>query len=103
MLQSLGFLLSIAGATLGIVGALMMARSYHPFSLRGFAKRGFRILWKLVHEGRDTVVRSAEITSRLGAINNENRGYSLLGLYLVFLGFCLQLLGATVSFIASFS
>ena len=41
--------------------------------------------------------------SRLGALNDEQRGYSLLGLYLVFLGFCLQLLGATVSFSASVS
>ena len=103
MVGSLGFLLSIAGATLGIVGVLMMARSYHPFSLPDFAKRAFRIAWKLFREGRDAVVRSAEIESRLGALNDEQRGYSLLGLYLVFLGFCLQLLGATVSFSASVS
>ena len=101
MVGSLGFILSIAGATLGIVGALMMARSYHPFSLLGFAKRGIRIIWKLVRKGRDQVIRDTEILSMLGAINDEKRSYSLLGLYLVFLGFCLQLLGTTVSFIAS--
>ena len=103
MVESLGFLLSIAGATLGIVGVLMMARSYHPFSLAGFAKQGLRIVWKMVRQGPDAVVRSAEIAARLGELNDERRGYSLLGLYFVFLGFCLQMLGATVSFIASLS
>lgn len=103
MLASLGYFFSILGATLGIVGALMMARSYHPFSLPGFAKRGIRIVWVLVRRGRGEVVRSAEIASRLGKVNDERRAYSLLGLYLVFLGFCVQLLGATVSFIASLS
>ena len=101
MAEVLGFLLSIAGATLGFLGALMMARSYHPFSWSDFARQGIRILWKLFRQDRATVVRSVEIASKLGAVNDENRGYSLLGLYLVFLGFCLQLLGAVVSFIAT--
>ena len=80
MLASLGYFFSILGATLGIVGALMMARSYHPFSLPGFAKRGIRIVWVLVRRGRGEVVRSAEIGSRLGKVNDERRAYSLLGL-----------------------
>ena len=101
MVEALGFLLSIAGAILGLLGALTMAHSYHPFSLSDFAKQGIRLVWKLFRQDLATVVRSVEIASKLGAVNNENRGYSLFGLYLVFWGFCLQLFGAVVSFIAA--
>ena len=100
MSEWLGFLLSATGATLGIVGVLMMARTYHPFKFPEFAKLGLWMAWKLLSQSPDSVTKSTEVAAKLGSINAECRGYSLLGLYLVFLGFCFQLLGTAVTFIA---
>ena len=100
MFALLGFLISSCGSILGIAGALMMARSYHAFSFLGFIKYSFLVTLKLFSGRREEVVESNEIAAYLGTINEAKRGYSLMGLYLVFLGFCMQLAGSTVSFIS---
>ena len=103
MIAVIGFFLAATGATLGMVGAFMMARSYHPFSLVDFARQANRILWKLILWNRSEAIRTITLASKLGKLNREDRTYSLLGLYLVFLGFCMQLLGLALSFIANYS
>lgn len=102
MFALLGFLVSSIGSVLGVAGVLMMARSYHSFSLSGFIKYSFRVTLKLISARRKEVVESNEIVAYLGSINEDRRGYSLMGLYLVFLGFCMQFLGSTLSFISEY-
>lgn len=103
MIAGLGYLLAAAGAILGMAGVFMMARSYHPFSWVDFARQVTRIVWKLIVRDRSEAIRTIALASKLGELNREDRTYSLLGLYLVFLGFCLQLLGLVLSFIANYS
>ena len=101
MFALLGFLISTIGSILGIIGALMMARTYHPFSLWGFVRFCLTVVtWKLVSGRLSQVAQSNEIAAKLGNLNEDRRGYSLAGLQLVFLGFCVQLLGSAVSFIS---
>ena len=102
MFALLGFLISSIGSILGITGALMMARTYHPFSLRGFIRYSLTATWKLVSGRQSEVAQSNEIAAKLGGLNEERRGYSLVGLQLVFLGFCVQLLGSAISFISGY-
>ena len=75
----------------------MMARTYHPFEFPEFAKLGLWIVLKLLSQGPGAVTKSTEVAAKLGRVNAGCYGYSLLGLYLVFLGFCFQLLGATIT------
>ena len=102
MLVLVGFLVTSLGSILGVAGALMMARLYHPFSFLGFIGYSFRLTRKFISSSHQEFLRSAEISERLGSINSTRRGYSLIGLYLVFLGFCMQLLGSIISFTSTY-
>ena len=51
---------------------------------------------------RSEVAQSNEIAAKLGGLNEDRRGCSLVGLQLVLLGFCVQLLESAVSFISGY-
>lgn len=83
------------GVILGVWGTLMICKPYYPFSTLGFVRRVLGVFWALRH-GMEEALKLVEITSRLGAVNGEDRPKSLIGVYFVFFGFVLQAIGAVL-------
>jgi hypothetical protein len=80
---------------LGVWGTLQISAPYHPFSVPGFVRHVLGVIWELCHGSRRAMLR-VKIASKLGAVNEEDRAKSLVGVYLVFLGFVLQSIGAVL-------
>lgn len=93
-----GTLLSVAGASFGILGSLMMAHGYHPHSLRGYVLSLPYLAYLFVRHGTPRVRSCLARQQRFAQLNPENRALSLAGLCLVFFGFVLQLLGTLCSY-----
>jgi hypothetical protein len=77
-----------------------MANAYHRFPFKDLLLTFFDVAGKLL-EGRAAAMTYVEKISRTSQGKPENRTLSLIGLCMVFGGFLLQLVGSTVSFIAS--
>jgi hypothetical protein len=101
-LNIIGFGVTALGSCLGIWGALKQANAYYPFGVWEFAGHVLRVFKKAFREsGIREALRQIHIAEKLGEIKGEDRAKSLLGLYLVFCGFFLNLIGAALAFTAS--
>jgi hypothetical protein len=101
-LNVIGFAATVLGSSLGIWGALKQANAYYPFGIWEFAGHVCRIFKKAIHEhGLKEALKQVHIAEKLGEIKGENRAKSLIGLYLVFCGFFLNLVGAAFALAAS--
>ena len=101
-LNFLGFLASAVGQFVGIVGTLLMANAYHPFSLPNFLFRTTPAAgWRFIRGGSKRVRGYLGTAEKLARINPEDRALSLAGLCLIFFGFVLQLAGTILSYIGS--
>jgi hypothetical protein len=98
----LGFFLTTSGACIGMVGTLQMARAYHPFTLMDFVGHVLRVGWRVLFFDIETARRIVAAVSEMSLVNKENRELSLIGLYLVFCGFGLQLAGGVLALAAFF-
>jgi hypothetical protein len=98
----IGFTATVLGSSLGIWGALMQANAYYPFSIFEFAEHIARVFKKgLTNWSVEEALKQTRVTARLGEDKKEDRAKSLIGLYLVFCGFFLNLIGASLALVAS--
>jgi hypothetical protein len=101
-LNVIGFTATVLGSGLGIWGALKQANAYYPFGIWEFVGHISRVFKKAFHEnGLKEALKQIHIAEKLGEIKGENRAKSLIGLYLVFCGFFLNLVGAALALAAS--
>jgi len=101
-LNILGFAATVCGSSLGIWGALMQANAYYPFGISEFAEHIARVFKKAITKwSLEEALKQIHITARLGENKKEDRARSLIGLYLVFCGFFLNLIGAALALVGS--
>lgn len=82
------------GVILGVMGTLLICKPYHPFTVWGLAKHIFSLIPYAIRKGPSQASGLVRTASRLSTINEEDRARSLVGVYLVFLGFVMQAIGA---------
>ncbi len=101
-LNVIGFASTALGSSLGIWGALKQANAYYPFGILEFAGHLRRVFKKTIQErGLKEALKQIHIAEKLGELKGENRAKSLIGLYLLFRGFFLNLIGAALALTAS--
>jgi hypothetical protein len=96
-----GFVIAAAGSTVGMIGTFKQMNAYYPFKVRKFLDHLFRVTRKALSEGGPAAIQQVEATAKLGQRRGEDRASSLIGLYCVFCGFFLQVLGAFLLLLAS--
>jgi hypothetical protein len=91
-------ILSVSGATLGMGGTLMMAHAYHANGIVGFVMTVIS-LPRIYFTGGWAGIKDfwGQQASR-GSPTHEDRGYSIAGLTLIFVGFFLHVLGNLCSY-----
>ena len=101
-LNVIGFAATVLGSGLGIWGALKQANAYYPFGIWEFAGHVCRVFKKaIIDRGLKGTLKQIHVATKLGEIKGEDRAKSLIGLYLVFCGFFLNLIGAALALAAS--
>ena len=101
-LNILAFAATVLGSSLGIGGALMQANAYYPFGIFQFAGHVGRVFKKaIVDRSLKGMLKQIHIVAKLGEIKGEDRVRSLIGLYFVFCGFFLNLVGAGLALVAT--
>ncbi|HEY2647270.1 MAG TPA: hypothetical protein VGI34_09860 [Candidatus Acidoferrales bacterium] len=101
-LNVLAFAATVLGSSLGIWGALMQANAYYPFRISEFAEHIARVFNKAIRTwSLEEALKQIRVTAKLGEEKKEDRAKSLIGLYLVFCGFFLNLIGASLALVAS--
>lgn len=101
VLRTGGFLTAAAGSVVGMAAAILVATSYHPFTISGFLGHLTSLVGRLVildFRGWKNEIETAIEVSRE---KDENRTNLFAGLYLLFLAFLLELAGATAMFLGS--
>ena len=88
--------ITLLGVIVGVMGTLMICKPYHPFSYLAFVRHLLGVIWAF-RRGAEEATRLIRIASQLGAVNEEDRANSLMGVYVVFFGFVLQAIGAVLS------
>lgn len=89
-----GVAFTATGSALGMFGILLQTNGYYAFKWFGLFRHLYLVLKDLVLKGPSTAWRTVRATAHLAGRKGENRGKSLIGLYLILFGFLLQLLGA---------
>jgi hypothetical protein len=101
-LNVIAFSATVLGSSMGIWGALKQANAYYPFGIWEFINHIGRVFKKAIREhGVKEALKQIHVAEKLGEIKGEDRGKSLIGLYLVFCGFFLNLIGAALALAAS--
>ena len=89
--------ITLVGVVFGVMGTLLICKPYHPFSMTGLARHVFLTLVPMVVKGRIADAYALmQTTSKLSAINEEDKVKSLFGIYLAFVGFVFQSFGAVL-------
>lgn len=100
-LNIVAFSISAAGACLGIAGTLMQANAYYPFAPKQFVEHMFRVVRTLLTKGYRAASEETRVAVKLSESRGEDRVHSLKGLYLVAVGFLLQLVGSAIALMAA--
>ncbi len=101
-LNIIGFAVAGLGSGLGIWGALMQANAYYPFRVSQFTEHVARVFKKAIAAwSLEEALKQVSVTAELGEDRKEDRAKSLIGLYLVFCGFFLNMIGACLALAAS--
>ena len=82
------------GVILGVMGTFLICKPYHPFTVWGLVKHIVSLIPYAIRKGPSQASGLVRTASVLSAINEEDRAKSLVGVYLVFLGFVMQAFGA---------
>jgi hypothetical protein len=91
------------GAITGAYGTYLLTRWYQPFRFRGLLLSLLEILWKLVTGRKDEAIREIEREANFSDfLNPDNKATSLFGIYLVLIGFALQLIGSLLAITSAF-
>jgi hypothetical protein len=96
-----GFIIAGVGGGLGMFGVFKQTNAYFPFRPGQFLEHLFRVGRAYILEGRSEALKQVHAAAKLGEEKVEDRNQSLIGLYLVFCGFSLQLLGSVLLLIAA--
>jgi hypothetical protein len=94
LIQILGPVTTFSGVILSIWGTYLLTRWYHPFKLRGFLQFIFQVTGMFIVGRKVEAIHRTEVATKLGRVNREKRAVSLIGLYLIFVGFIFQGIGA---------
>lgn len=101
-LNVFAFAATVLGSSLGIWGALMQANAYYPFGIFQFTGHVYRVFKKaIIDRSLKGMLKEIHIAAKLGEIKGEDRVKSLIGLYFVFCGFFLNLVGAAIALAAT--
>jgi hypothetical protein len=100
-LYLIGFALATMGSGLGLLGALMQANAYYPFKVRKFVGHIYLVFRKALREGPEAALNEVRVATALAPGKQEDRAKSLFGLYLVFCGFFVNVLGALLALMGS--
>jgi hypothetical protein len=89
-----GVLLTATGSTLGMFGVILQTNGYYAFKWLQLFKHIFLVAKDFCMKGPAGARNNIQTTVSLAQKKGENRGKSLIGLYLVLFGFSLQSLGS---------
>ncbi len=79
---------------LSVCGTYLLTRWYHPFKLFNFLLFIIQVTGLFIVGRTDEAIRRTEAATKIGRVNKERRAVSLIGLYMIFVGFILQAVGA---------
>ena len=82
-----------------MAGALKQANAYYPFKVWSLAAHALRITVRSIFTSN--VLEEIRTATKLAEAKPEDRVKSLQGLYWLFCGFLLQLVGSALVFLAS--
>ena len=94
-----GFLIASSGSVLGMAGALKQANAYYPFKAWPLAVHALKVTVRSIF--RRNVSDEIKTAAKLAEAKHEDRVKSLQGLYWLFCGFLLQLVGSAMLLLAS--
>jgi len=87
--------LGLFGVAVGAYGTYLLTKWYQPFRFWGLLGALGEILWKLITGRKQQAIEKIEIAADFAAfLNQENKATSLFGIYLVLIGFGIQVLSA---------
>jgi hypothetical protein len=98
-----GILLTAAGSSLGMFGIILQTNGYYAFKWLQLLRHIFLVAKDFCGKGPVAAWNNIQTTAGLADKKGENRGKSLLGLYLVLFGFTLQLVGSVLLAIGIFA
>ncbi|MGA7219751.1 MAG: hypothetical protein WBX38_15630 [Candidatus Sulfotelmatobacter sp.] len=103
MLDALAAAFGLFGAIVGAYGTYLLTRWYQPFGFLGLVASLFEILGKLVTGRKSNAIREIERQANFSELlNPDNKATSLFGIYLVLIGFALQLVGSLSAMTSAF-
>jgi hypothetical protein len=101
LLNAAGLAATSIGSVLGMVGVFKQTNAYYAFRKADLVAHMFQIALKWLTAKQ--AFKEVSIAAKLAEKKVEDRAQSLAGLYLVFFGFLLQLVGAGLLFAGVFA
>jgi hypothetical protein len=98
-----GIVVTATGSTLGVLGIILQTNGYYPFRWLDLFRHLFSLAREAISQGMPAAWKTLEVTAGLAERKGENRAKSLVGLYLVLLGFFLQLVGSILLAVGIFA
>jgi len=95
-----GIIVTFAGSAIAMCGAYLQVNGFFAIKTREIPRQIILVLGK-IREGK--AMELLRIYATLGEAKREDRGKSLLGFFLVLLGFLLQTVGAGIMALALFA
>jgi hypothetical protein len=103
ILDAIAAAFGLFGAIVGAYGTYLLTRWYQPFRFWGLISSLFGILLKLVTGRKDKAIREIERQADFSDfLNQDNKATSLFGIYLVLIGFVLQLISSLLAIVSAF-
>jgi len=94
LIQILGPVTTFIGVAISIWGTYLLTRWYHTFRPKDFLQVVFSAAFLVLTGRKEKALRFTRTTAKFGRLNREKRAESLIGIYLLFVGFILQAIGA---------
>jgi hypothetical protein len=97
-LQLSSLIVLVLGVLLSVIGTFYLTHLYHAFDAAGFFTAVARAAWLVATCRPRRLLTEAKVTAGLTP-DPEERGKSLIGIYLIFLGFVLQGVGTVLALV----
>ena len=94
ILNAAGIVVTGLGSSLGMLGIFRQTNAYYAFRPTQFLEHLFRVGRRYLSKGKEAAIAEVYATVKLGEEKKEDRTRSLIGLYFVFVGFVVQLVGS---------
>lgn len=94
LVQLLGPTVTLVGLVYSVLGTYFLTRLYHPYRVWDFCVAVAKAIFYTLFFQTKKILKIARVAVATGAITPEDRARSLLGIYFIFFGFLLQMIGA---------